>query len=204
MRSTKYDLSFTKGSLLHREASIVLSCYLESKNWVDTRIKIVEKNLLHKQSKNTITTIYLLLKKRLQHLTEQEMAQYFSLNVQQQKQLLWLACCRCHPILGDFCVEVVHDQIRKQELEITQAKYWVFYENKSHQFPRLSTITKLSRSGIRSKTFSMLRQVGIMTAKNKIEIIILTPEINKLIVNNNPEELLWFPILFENSKPIGN
>ncbi|MCK5847887.1 MAG: DUF1819 family protein, partial [Caldisericia bacterium] len=116
----------------------------------------------------------------------------------QQKQVLWLACCRYHQILSDFCIEVIQDQIAKQELEITTAKFWVFYENKSIQVPKLKTITKQSRNQIRSKTFSMLRQVGIMTKKNIIQLSMLSPEINKLIVNNNPEELLWFPTTYEN------
>ena len=190
----KYDLTLVRGSLLLTESTIVLQTYQKTNDWKKTRQEVVDKNLLHKQSKNSLTTQYNLIRNRLQTLRPEEIELYFKSSVPYQKQILWLACCRFHPILQDFCIEVVQDLLHTKEFQLTPAKFWVFYENKSHQIPKLSTLAQSTKKQVQHQIFTMLRQVGILDQKNQLHYIDLSPALSKLMVENNPEELLYFPL----------
>jgi hypothetical protein len=194
LHDKKYDLTLVRGSLLLTESTIVLQTYQKTKDWKKTRQEVVGKNLLHKQSKNSLTTQYNLIRNRLQTLHPEEIELYFQSSVPHQKQILWLACCRFHPILKDFCIEVAQDLLHTKEFQLTPAKFWVFFENKSHQIPKLSTLAKTSKQTIKNRVFTMLRQVGILDQKNKLHYIDLSSALSKLIAENNPEELLYYPL----------
>ena len=153
----KYDLTLVRGALLHVESTIVLQKYQETKDWEKTRQEVIENNLLHKKSKNSLTTQYNLIRNRLQTLYPEEIDLYFQSSVPQQKQILWLACCRFHPILKDFSIEVMQDMLHTKEFHLTPAKFWVFFENKSHQFPKLSTLASTTKKNIKFNAFAMLR-----------------------------------------------
>jgi hypothetical protein len=190
----KYDLTLVKGCLLLTESTIVLQTYQKTKDWKKTRQEVVDKNLMHKQTKNSLTTQYNLIRNRLQTLRPEEIELYFQSSVPYQKQILWLACCRFHLILKDFCIEVVQDLLHTKEFQLTTAKFWVFYENKSYQIPKLSTLAQSTKRNIKSNTFTMLRQVGILDQKNQLHYIDLSPALSTLMVENNPEELYYYPL----------
>jgi hypothetical protein len=194
----KYDLTLVRGALLHIESTIVLQKYQETKYWEKTRQEVIENNLLHKKSKNSLTTQYNLIRNRLQTLHPQEIDLYFQSSVPQQKQILWLACCRFHPILKDFSIEVMQDMLHTKEFHLTPAKFWVFFENKSHQFPKLTMLTQSTKQRIKSVAYSMLRQLGILDQKNQLHYIDLSPALSTWIQHNNPEEFLCFPLSVEN------
>jgi len=190
----KYDLTLVRGALLHIESTIVLQTYLETKDWAKTRQEVIDNNLLHKKSKNSLTTQYNLIRNRLQSLHPQEIDLYFQSSVPQQQHILWLACCRFHPILKDFCIEVLQDMLHTKEFHLTPAKFWVFFENKSHQFPKLKTLAEASKQTIKNRTFTTLRQLGILDQNNQLHYIDLSPALSTWIQHNNPEELLYFPL----------
>ena len=108
MTQGRYRISFTSGSLYHRESVRLAELYLLLHDWEEVRIQALRDNLLQARTESTAKRTCREAIARLKTLTESELTFLAEANHQDQAHLLWVAVCRLYRFIADFAVEVLH------------------------------------------------------------------------------------------------
>ena len=104
MQSVSYKLSFTSASLFIADSVKIASIYLETNNWEAVKSQIEVHNILQYETMSSGVRISRELRQRLQMLTDEQLELLVDGSQTEQKQLLWLAVCKCYAIILEFAV----------------------------------------------------------------------------------------------------
>ena len=110
MNHDRYSMSFTTGTLLHRESVKLAAEYDKRADWNHVRDHAIAENLLQARTLNTLKRVCREVISRLKTLCPSELDFLLDASPQDQGYLLWLAFCRRYRFVGDFAVEVLRER----------------------------------------------------------------------------------------------
>lgn len=193
MKTEKYSLSFTTGTLLHRESVIVAEQYLEFQNWDTVRQEVLSKNWLQVRTLNTSKRFFSEIASRLKTLSDDELDLLVHGTLQEQGYLLWLAVCRRYRFIADFAVEILREKFTSLKTVLTYDDFDAFFNRKAEWHEELEQIKPATKVKLRQVLFKMLREADLLTAENMINPALLSPRLLQAILQEDYNDTLVFP-----------
>ncbi len=194
MSNTRYSMSFTTGSLFHRESVRLAALYLDLGDWNAVRDKVITENLLQTRTLNTLKRVCREIISRLKTLSRGELELIVEGYHQEQGYLLWLAVCRRYSFIADFAVEVLRERYITLKNDLNYEDFDFFFNRKSEWSLELDKITPATRSKLRQVLFKMLREADLLTANNMIHAAMLSSRLLELIYQSSLRDLVYFPV----------
>lgn len=194
MSNTRYSMSFTTGSLFHRESVRLAALYLDLGDWNAVRDKVITENLLQTRTLNTLKRVCREVISRLKTLSRGELELIVEGYHQEQGYLLWLAVCRRYSFIADFAVEVLRERYITLKNDLNYEDFDFFFNRKSEWSLELDKITPATRSKLRQVLFKMLREADLLTANNMIHAAMLSSRLLELIYQSSLRDLVYFPV----------
>lgn len=194
MSNDRYSMSFTTGSLFHRESVKLAALYLDLGDWNAVRDKVITENLLQTRTLNTLKRVCREVISRLKMLSRGELELIVEGYHQEQGYLLWLAVCRRYSFIADFAVEVLRERYITLKNDLNYEDFDFFFNRKSEWSLELDKITPATRSKLRQVLFKMLREADLLTANNMIHAAMLSSRLLELIYQRSLRDLVYFPV----------
>lgn len=194
IRVNRYSMSFTTGSLYHRESVKLAALYLELGDWNAVRDKVISNNLLQTRTLNTLKRVCREVISRLKTLSIEELDFLVEANPQEQGYLLWLATCRRYRFIADFAIEVLRERYITLKTDVNHEDFDSFFNRKSEWHAELDAIQPTTRNKLRQVLFRILREAGLLASNNIINAAILSPELLNAISHNNRRDVLFLPV----------
>lgn len=187
-------MSFTAGSLFHRESVELAALYLDLGDWNSVRDKVLAENLLQTRTLNTLKRVCHEVISRLRTLSPEELEFLVERSHQDQAYLLWIAICRRYRFIADFAVEVLRERYISLKADLTYDDFDSFFNRKSEWHLELDEITPTTRGKLRQVLFKMLREADLLATNNMISAAMLSPRLLELIRQGNHRDVLYFPV----------
>ena len=194
MSNDRYSMSFTTGSLFHRESVELAALYLDLGDWNAVRDKVIAENLLQTRTLNTLKRVCREVISRLRTLSPGELEFLVEGSHQEQAYLLWLAVCRRYRFIADFAVEVLRERYISLKAALTYDDFDSFFNRKSEWHLELDEITAATRGKLRQVLFKTLREADLLTASNMIQAAMLSARLLDLIHQGSRRDILYFPV----------
>lgn len=186
-------MSFTTGSLFHRESVKLVALYLDLGDWNSVRDKVIAENLLQTRTLNTLKRVCREVISRLRTLNPGELEFLVEGSHQEQAYLLWLAVCRRYRFIADFAVEVLRERYIALKTDLSHEDFDSFFNKKSEWHSELDEVRRTTRNKLRQVLFKMLREADLLTANNMINAAMLSPRLIELVSYGNRRDILCFP-----------
>lgn len=194
MGTDRYSMSFTTGSLFHRESVKLAALYLDLGDWDSVRHKVITDNLLQTRTLNTLKRVCREIISRLKTLSLSELKFLLETSHQEQAYLLWLAVCRRYRFIADFAIEVLRERYITLKTDLNYEDFDSFFNQKSEWHSELDEIRPATRSKLRQVLFKILREADLLSANNIISAAMISQQLIDLISHYNRREILYFPI----------
>lgn len=194
MSNERYSMSFTTGSLFHRESVELASLYLDLGDWNSVRDKVIAENLLQTRTLNTLKRVCREVISRLRTLSPGALEFLVEGSHEEQAYLLWLAVCRRYRFIGEFAVEVLRERYITLKSDLTHEDFDSFFNRKSEWHSELDEVTPATRGKLRQVLFKILREAHFLTANNTIHAAMLSPGLLGLIRQGSRRDILHFPV----------
>ena len=190
----KYLLSFTAVTLAPYETETLGKLYLDTKDWETVRRLAVEENLLQRGSLAARKRLFNELRKRLQTLTEAQLAYFDRATGSEVKHLAMLGCFKLYGFVFDFAVEVLRRKLLLFDYRLLDSDYEAFYESKRVAYENLDGISESTQKKLRQVMFRMFEQAEFIdSTKNRIiQKPYLSDELLLRIVEDDPGWLRGF------------
>ena len=195
MSPTKYSMSFTSGGLLCNASEKVAHLYLELGNWDHVRERALETGLMQTRLQSSAKRIYREISARLQTLTKDEIELFVHGSNLQRNHMLWLAVCCRYSFIREFAVEILRERFLTLRYEISNADFDAFFNAKAEWHHELDKITPGTRTKLRQNLFRMLHEVEYIGSTNRIQPVMLAPQLSLLILRRGSDALYIFPTL---------
>ena len=187
-------MSFTAGSLFHRESISLAKLYLGCRDCDVVRDMVIADNLLQARTLNTLKRVCREILSRIQTLSYDTLEFFVEGNSQEQGYLLWLAICRRYNFIADFAVEVLRERYISLKTDVTYDDFDSFFNRKSEWHCELEDLAQTTREKLRQILFKMLRQADLLAANNTINAAMLSPRLLELILQGDSRDILYFPV----------
>ncbi|MDF1580869.1 MAG: DUF1819 family protein [Desulfuromonadales bacterium] len=194
MNNDRYSMSFTTGSLFHRESVKLAALYLDLGDWNSVRDKVIAENLLQTRTLNTLKRVCREIISRLRTMSPGELEFLVEGSHQEQAYLLWLAVCRRYRFIADFAVEVLRERYITLKADLTFDDFDSFFNQKSEWHLELDKITPATRSKLRQVLFKILRDADLLTANNMINAAMISPRLLDVVTQCSRRNILCFPV----------
>lgn len=191
---TTYNITFASGGLRRNETLLVAELYQDLGDWETVRERVLAENLFQMRSKASIRRVFQEIRGRLQTLTPAELNILLAGSPQDQDAVLWLALCKRSPFIRDFATEVLHEKFQRMEMELTYDDYDLFFYDKAEWHPELERVSESTHKKQRQNLFRIMREVGLISADNRILPALLSPELTEAIRSDDPALFVIYPI----------
>ncbi len=190
----KYNMSFTTGGLFRQEAEILADLYMESKDWDESKKKVLDDNLFQVTTRNALKRIVHEISHRLKLLGEKQLEILVDGSPHEKQHILWLAACKRFDFIREFAVEVLRERYLQQVKELCANDFDQFFRNKAEWHEELSSLTDATKDKLRHVVFKMMREAELINNKNEILPAVLSYRTVQAINSVNDEDVLVFPI----------
>jgi hypothetical protein len=189
----RYALSFTSGSLLLAEASVVAPIYLRVRDWTKVRELLDETNGLQARTHATGKRRTREVVQRLAELTDEELVIMAEGTSTARNHLLWVAACRRYDLIAEFAEEVLRERFLTLAGTVTYEQYDSFYRAKATWHNELGNVTELSYKKLRQVLFKMMIEAGLLNKQGQIEPALLSPRVAECLNQRKPSDIRFFP-----------
>jgi hypothetical protein len=194
MVATHYVLSFTAGGLLYHESLVVAEELLRACfDWKVALRKVKDGNLLQSRTESTATRKLREVRNRLEMLSKPEIQLFSDGSRQEQKLILWLACCLRYQLLADFAREVLRAKYLQLDLSIDRDDVDRFIENKMIWHEELENLAPSTRTKLQTVMLRMLRESEMLSAEGIILPPIFSGRLTQVMLEDSSEHFLLFP-----------
>ena len=194
MTDQPYKLSFTAGSLLHKDSVLLAKSLLRIGNWEDTRKQAIANNLLQSRTVSTAIRTIREVGHRLQTLSTPELELLVNGSSDEQAQILWIAICRYYRLIAEFASDVVREKFLSMSYQLEEEDFDFFFNKKAELYDELEETQQVTRNKLKQVVFRMLREAGLISDDRRILPTILSSQIKKLIAYQGRQAFLIFPI----------
>ncbi|PJE79240.1 hypothetical protein CI610_01787 [invertebrate metagenome] len=197
-----YKLSFTVGSLLHKESVTLAEILLVTGSWKEAKKKALSDNLLQARTISSATRTIREIGHRLKTLSTQELQFLVQGTCDEQAHILWIAICRYYRLIREFASEVIRDKYLSMSYNLEDEDFNFFFNRKAELHDEIESTHQVTRDKLKQVLFRMLREAQLLSRDNNIIPALLSSNIQKWIADHNPKEFLVFPII-ESSLNLG-
>lgn len=191
--ASHYALSFTTGGLLEREAAVLAPVYVEDRDWVKTRDRAVDENLLQTRTRRTGVRLVRETVKRLSALSDPEVDIVAEITASERGHLMWAAACRRYDLIGEFAEEVLRERFLTLTGTVSYEDFDSFYRAKAMWHDELDEVTDLSYKKLRQVLFKMMVEAGMLNTKGAIEPALLSARVAQCLTERTPSDIRFFP-----------
>ena len=188
-----YNMSFTAGALLQQPSVLFAELYFSLGDWQAVRSRVLADNLLQARTQNTAHRICREIVSRLTPLSADQFAILTQGPAKDQAHVLWAAICKRYRFIHDFAVEVIHEKFLVVNLYLAYDDYDIFFNQKAEWHEELMRIQPSTRAKLRQIVFRMLREAELLSRRNRIVPVLLSPGIEKSIMDDPALSLSIFP-----------
>lgn len=188
-----YALSFTTGTLLTREASLLAPLYLEQRTWEQIRDRAVEDNLLQARTYRSSVRLVRETVKRLSAFTDAEMVLLTDATASERGYLMWAAACRRYELIGEFAEEVLRERFLVLASTLDYDDFDSFVRTKAVWHGELTQVKDSTLQKLRSNLFKMLVEAGLLTDDGHIAPVTLSERVAELLAARTPSDIRFFP-----------
>jgi hypothetical protein len=198
MTKTKFALSFTAGGLLYSESLVVAEAIMRNdSDWTKAIAEIQQKNLLQCRTQSTATRKLREIKQRLEELVPPQIDLLIKGTRQEQKLVLWLACCLKYPILAAFARDVVRSKYVQLDYQISEVDVERFIDAQSVWHEQLDTLTPSTRRKLQTVILRMLREAELLSKTGLITTPLVSNRFLRELTGNSHEMQLFFPLAID-------
>ena len=190
----RYSMSFTSGTLLHRESLTIADLYAELHDWEAVRSTVLAENRLQMRTANASQRLYREIASRLKQLTADEFDLLLHGSLQEQSYLLWLAVCKRYRFIHDFAAEVVREKYLRFDFEINPEEYDTFFNRKAEWHPEVEAVAPATRKKQRQFVYRMLHEAQLVGGDQRIIPALLTPRLVDAIRADDPAHFVIYPV----------
>ncbi len=190
-----YVMSFTLGGLNLHESMIVANTYLTYRDWGKARQVILQENLFQSRMASSSKRLLNEIVGRIRLMSEEELIFLSRSRDQDSRHLLWLAICRRYQFIQDFYQQIVVGNWLALKEYVTTDDFNLFWAQMSVDHPEVEKISILTKEKLRSVMFRIMREANLIGKDKRINTIILSKEINDLIVASDSSQLMLFTTL---------
>lgn len=196
----KYTFSFTGASALIAETLVIAEEFARVMDWEAVHESVMKGNLLNKVKEATFKREFREIKKRLSHLSNEQIGVLISGDLDDAKAMILLSLVKTYPYFRDFIVDVLRNKYLLFDSALTEVDYTKFFNAKCLSHIELTHITESTAKKIKQRTFTLLAQTGLISQVNNGIIIkpILSSRPLEVILNDDPALLNAF--LFSNEE----
>lgn len=194
MAKTDYLMSFTAGELHVIESSAIATLYLDCHNWDFARQEAVRQNVLQVRSLATAKRYLDEIILRLKTFSEEELEYFVEADIEEQRLLLWVACCRTYKFIQNFGIEVLRTKYLRLEMTLTRSDINQFYYEESLLQPKLNEYSDQTRQKLLQRLIKLTKQAGLISDKWDIRIGFMTSTVVKLLAKRGMTDLMSFPL----------
>lgn len=194
MQTESYKLSFTSASLYFADSIKIGSVYLETNDWGMVKRQIEDHNILQYDTRSSSTRISRELRQRLQTLSQKQLELLVEGSQPEQKQLLWLAVCKCYAFIQEFAIEVLSEKFLKMDLALTELDYDAFYNRKADWHDELDELKETTRSKLKQVLFRMMREADLISEDQTIIPAMVSRRMIQVLRPDAPLSFQIFPI----------
>ncbi|PCJ88243.1 MAG: hypothetical protein COA54_02965 [Thiotrichaceae bacterium] len=195
MKTEKYRMSFTAGTLLLQESVSIAEIYLETGDWDEVRDEVISRNILQARIESTAKRICLELCARLKYLHEDELELLVEGDHQEQAYLLWLAVCRCYRFIYEFSTEIIREHFLTLKYDLHHEDYDAFFNAKIEWHEELEKITDSTSYKLRQVLFKMLHEAELLNTNNSIIPAMLSSRLIDVICKHSAQDLRIYPVM---------
>lgn len=189
-----YALSFTSGSLLMAEASVVIPMYLRLRDWSRTRDEVENANLLQSRTRASGHRRVREIAQRLATLTLDELEFMATASAVERAHMLWAAACRRYTLIGEFAEEVVRERFLLLSEALTHDDFDAFLLTKAIWHEEIAQLTESTTRKLRSNVFRMLVEAGLLEDNGRIIPALLSERVAFFMDARSPSDLRFFPV----------
>lgn len=176
------------------EMKKLVALYYEHQDWGKVRAICLENNVLQQRTERSLKKLYAELASRLKCLESEALTYAHTCSSQDQEMLFWLAICRRYDFIYDFSVEVLREHMLMMNMELNPYHFSDFWDTKALQYEHLGRVKDSTKQKAQQIVFSMLREVKLIDAAFKIQVINPSPSVIDLISASNIDDLRIYPI----------
>lgn len=194
MTATKYSMSFTTGALFYHESVRIIELFSSLKQWEKVREAVIADNAIQARTTNTLKRVTNEIISRLKTLSEQELTFFAEATYVERGYILWLAVCRRYAFIGDFAVDVMHENFISLKNAVSYEDYAVFFNKKAEWHSEVDRVAASTRRKLRQTLFQILREANLLDKNNMIIPVTPGAGFQKLLASVEGREALFFPI----------
>jgi len=196
VKTEKYDFSFTASSVRLNEMIMVAKATLDQR-------EIDYVNELGRGKVSTGKRMLNEFRKRLSHLTTDQLSLLATGDFLIKKQIAYLSVCKTYGFIRDFVIEVIREKFLIFDDRLTDGDFLSFYRRKTDLHPEMDTLTETTQKKIKQVTFKILEQSDIIdNVKDKvIQPQLVDDAVVRVILSDHPE---WLKIFLMSDVDISN
>nr|WP_242630350.1 DUF1819 family protein [Kocuria rosea] len=197
----RYALSFTSGGLLVREADVIVTEYLRSRDWVTVRHAVTEQNLLQARTSSSSARVTRETIQRLSVFDDSELELVAESSLTERCHLMWAATCRRYELIGDFAEEVVRERFLLMTPTLGIEDFERFMMGKSLWHPELDELKPSTRAKLRQCVFRMMYEAGLRSKEGAIVPAVLSERVHVALAARGPSDVRFFPTILPMEAP---
>jgi len=189
----KYRLSYTAGSLLLNETIKVANFYSDLSDWAKVKEFAQDENVTNSRTASATKRFVSEIITRLKSLKEEEIQLLVhSINIETQKQIVWISICKTYDFIAEFMEEVIHNKLSKLDFKFDDYDYDRFFLTKLQWHAELDNLSDTSKYKVKQVLLKMLKQMDFMNQTGDINQVNISNEIITLY-EDRTELFKWFP-----------
>ncbi len=190
----EYVLSYMAASLLPNETQTIAQLFMKLNDWDLVAKKVIDENILQRNSIATRKREFNEIKKRLKTLTLEQLHYFEIATYDEAKQLSMLSCIKLYRLIYEFISTTLLEKILLYDTHILDSDYNSFYESKQVSSEKLNSISESTQKKIKQVTFKILEQANFIDSvkSRNIQNPHLSDEVIKLILRDNYKLLYAF------------
>lgn len=194
MSSEPYSMGFSSRGLYRTQSLKLVELYLQLQDWNAVRDHALKENVLQTRTASSAERSVGEILSRLKLLSREELTYLAGATNLEQGYLLWLAVCRRSQFIAEFAVEILRERFLSLNTELQYEDFDAFFHQKSTSHAELADIRTSTKKEQRQVLFRMMREADLLTRKNQIIEVHLSPGLYDLICQTDVRELEYFPM----------
>lgn len=189
----RYKLSFTAASLRLNE--MVKAAKAANHMGVSDLKMLKDSGVVFGSVKSrTLKREFQEIRSRLERLTPDQMNVLIDGDLISQKQIAFLAVCKCYDIIRDFTIEVLRDKTLVFDYAINESDFNSFIDRRINVHPELESFSESTMLKAKQVMFRIFEQAGIINNANDrvIQPQIVQPDVVRAVVKEDPAWLKVF------------
>ena len=132
------------------------------KDWDAVKSKVLEEDILQRNSLATRKRLFVELKRRIEQFNEDELRYFNDAPIEDVKILVFVGCLKSYRFIFEFIIEVIRQKYLLFDYQIETSDYNSFYESKAAASNKLNLLSETTQKKLRQVMFHMLAEVGLI------------------------------------------